>query len=156
MKKINDGVVHAAKIFPNSYLIMLIIGTLKGISSFIFDLLFKTTKWIIFWQATDPDSWKYWKNWWEERGLLLPWKCYVLHCEFHEIPFLFNNKTRVSFFSPTKASIVAALIFVLDKKTDWISAPHALVYFGISIFFVYFKVIDTTFAIECVINIVNF
>ena len=27
----------------------------------------------------------------------------------------------------------------MDKKTDWISVPHALVYFGIVIFFVYFK-----------------
>ena len=44
------------------------------------------------------------------------------------------------FYSPTKASIAAAIIFVLDKKTDIISAPHALVYFGITIFFVYFKV----------------
>jgi hypothetical protein len=43
-------------------------------------------------------------------------------------------------FSPTKACIVASVIFVLDKKTDLISAPHALVYFGIVIFFVYFKV----------------
>lgn len=42
--------------------------------------------------------------------------------------------------SPTKASIAAAIIFVLDKKTDIISLPHALVYFGITIFFVYFKV----------------
>lgn len=41
--------------------------------------------------------------------------------------------------SPTKASLAAAAIFVLDKKTDLISAPHALVYFGIVIFFVYFK-----------------
>lgn len=36
--------------------------------------------------------------------------------------------------------MVASIIFVLDKKTDLISAPHALVYFGIVIFFVYFKV----------------
>jgi trimeric intracellular cation channel len=35
---------------------------------------------------------------------------------------------------------VASVIFVLDSKTDLISAPHALVYFGIVIFFVYFKV----------------
>lgn len=42
--------------------------------------------------------------------------------------------------SYTKASLVASVIFVLDKKTDIISAPHALVYFGIVIFFVYFKV----------------
>ncbi|XKL59408.1 hypothetical protein PGB90_000424 [Kerria lacca] len=40
---------------------------------------------------------------------------------------------------PTKACIVASVIFVLDLKTDLISAPHALVYFGIVIFFVYFK-----------------
>lgn len=43
-------------------------------------------------------------------------------------------------YSPTKACIVASIIFVLDKKTEFISAPHALVYFGIVIFFVYFKV----------------
>lgn len=36
--------------------------------------------------------------------------------------------------------MVASIIFVLDKKTDLISAPHTLVYFGIVIFFVYFKV----------------
>lgn len=42
-------------------------------------------------------------------------------------------------FSYTKASVVASLIFVLDKKTELISAPHALVYFGIVIFLVYFK-----------------
>lgn len=36
--------------------------------------------------------------------------------------------------------MVASIIFVLDKKTDLISAPHAVVYFGIVIFFVYFKV----------------
>ncbi|XP_065202495.1 trimeric intracellular cation channel type 1B.1 [Planococcus citri] len=40
---------------------------------------------------------------------------------------------------PTKASIVASIIFVFDLKTDLISAPHALVYFGIVIFFIYFK-----------------
>lgn len=34
---------------------------------------------------------------------------------------------------------MAAIIFVLDKKSDLISAPHALVYFGIVIFLVYFK-----------------
>ena len=43
------------------------------------------------------------------------------------------------FFSSTKASLLAAFIFVLDKKTDLISSPHALVYFGVVIFFVYFK-----------------
>lgn len=40
---------------------------------------------------------------------------------------------------PTKACIVAAVIFVLDKKTEFISAPHALVYLGIVVFLLYFK-----------------
>ena len=39
--------------------------------------------------------------------------------------------------------MLAALVFVVDKKTDLISAPHALVYFGIVLFFVYFKVNST-------------
>lgn len=29
-KKVHDGVVHAAKIYPNGFLIMVIIGTIKG------------------------------------------------------------------------------------------------------------------------------
>jgi len=41
---------------------------------------------------------------------------------------------------PTKACIAASVIFVLDKKTDFISAPHSLLYFGIVVFFVYFKI----------------
>ena len=44
-----------------------------------------------------------------------------------------------NFSSSTKASMLAAFIFVVDKKTDLISAPHALVYFAVVIFFVYFK-----------------
>lgn len=47
--------------------------------------------------------------------------------------------SSVSHCSYTKASLVASIIFVLDKKTDLISAPHALVYLGIVIFLVYFK-----------------
>lgn len=42
-------------------------------------------------------------------------------------------------YSATKASIGASIIFILDKKTDLISAPHSLVYLGIVIFFIYFK-----------------
>lgn len=61
---------------------------------------------------------------------------WLLLCEF--IHFIVDLLIYFS-FSATKASIVGALIFIIDKKTDWISAPHALVYFGIVIFFVYFK-----------------
>lgn len=36
VKKVHDGVVHAGKIYPNSYVIMIIIGTLKGKFVFFF------------------------------------------------------------------------------------------------------------------------
>jgi len=45
---------------------------------------------------------------------------------------------QVSF--PSKACIAASVIFLLDKKTDFISAPHSLLYLGIVVFFVYFKI----------------
>ncbi|XP_042236558.1 LOW QUALITY PROTEIN: trimeric intracellular cation channel type 1B.1-like, partial [Homarus americanus] len=100
VKKINDGVTHAAKVFPNGYLSMILIGTIKGNGSGFLKILERLM-----------------------RGVWTPAAVEVMQPTF-----------------PTKASIAAALIFVLDKKTDLISAPHALVYFGICIFFVYFKV----------------
>lgn len=33
-KKVHDGVLHAAKLYPNAYIIMVVIGTLKGITFF--------------------------------------------------------------------------------------------------------------------------
>ncbi|XP_026473217.1 trimeric intracellular cation channel type 1B.1 [Ctenocephalides felis] len=98
-KKVYDGVTHAAKLYPNAYIIMIIIGTLKGNGAGFTKLM--------------------------ERLIRGAW-----------------TPTSVEFMQPsfyTKASLVASIIFVLDKKTDLISAPHALVYFGIVIFFVYFK-----------------
>lgn len=98
-KKVYDGVTHAAKIYPNAYLIMIMIGTLKGNGAGFTKLIERLI-----------------------RGVWTP--------------------TAMEFMQPsfyTKASLVASIIFVLDKKTDLISAPHALVYFGIVIFFVYFK-----------------
>ena len=98
-KKVHDGVSHAAKMFPNAYVVMIVVGAVKGNGSGLMRL-------------------------WERlaRGLWTPEAVEVLRPSF-----------------PTKASVAAAAIFVLDKKTDLISAPHALVYFGIVIFFVYFK-----------------
>lgn len=32
-KKVHDGVLHAAKLYPNAYIIMILIGTLKGIKT---------------------------------------------------------------------------------------------------------------------------
>ncbi|XP_017763484.1 PREDICTED: trimeric intracellular cation channel type B [Eufriesea mexicana] len=98
-KKVYDGVTHAGKLYPNAYLIMVLIGTLKG-NGAGFTKLFERLI----------------------RGVWTP-----TAMEFMQASF------------PTKASMVASIIFVLDKKTDLISAPHALVYFGIVIFFVYFK-----------------
>ena len=45
-KKVYDGVTHAGKLYPNAYLIMILIGTLKGLyiykinSNFRFDITF--------------------------------------------------------------------------------------------------------------------
>merc|ERR1712180_400036 len=87
------------KFFPNGYVIMIAIGTIKGNGSGFIKILER-----LF------------------RGTWTPAAMEVMAPSF-----------------PTKASIAAAIIFVLDKKTDLISAPHALVYFGICIFFAYFK-----------------
>jgi len=98
-KKVHDGVTHAAKLFPNAYVVMILIGTIKGNGG----AFVKLGERLI-------------------RGVWTP--------------------TAIEFLVPTfstKAALMASFVFVLDKKTDLISAPHALVYFGIVIFFVYFK-----------------
>lgn len=98
-KKVYDGVSHAAKLFPTSYVTMLVVGTVKGNGSAFLKMFERLL-----------------------RGVWTPTANEILTPSF-----------------PTKASLAAAFIFMLDKKTDYISAPHALVYFGITIFFVYFK-----------------
>ncbi|XP_054723926.1 trimeric intracellular cation channel type 1B.1-like, partial [Uloborus diversus] len=98
-KKVYDGVNHAAKVYPNGYLIMIIIGTLKGNGTAFLKIIERLL-----------------------RGVWTPSAMELMQMSF-----------------PTKACIAASIIFVLDKKTDIISAPHALVYFGIVIFFIYFK-----------------
>lgn len=98
-KKVHDGVAHAAKIYPSGYLIMIMIGTIKGNGAAFLKIFERIL-----------------------RGVWTPNAVEVLAPTF-----------------PSKACVAAAVIFVIDKKTDWISVPHALVYFGIVIFFVYFK-----------------
>ncbi|XP_076343712.1 trimeric intracellular cation channel type 1B.1-like isoform X2 [Tachypleus tridentatus] len=98
-KKVHDGVLHAAKLYPNGYLIMIIAGTVKGNGGAFLKLLERLM-----------------------RGLWTP-----SAIEFMQPSF------------PTKACVAASVLFILDKKTDLISAPHALVYFGIAVFFIYFK-----------------
>lgn len=99
--KVHQGVLHAAKIYPSGYLIMVICGTLKGNGSAFLNVIGRLM-----------------------RGSPLP-------------PPSAMELMQMTF--PTKACIAASVIFVLDQKTDLISAPHALVYFGLVIFFAYFK-----------------
>ncbi|XP_055351297.1 trimeric intracellular cation channel type 1B.1-like [Paramacrobiotus metropolitanus] len=40
---------------------------------------------------------------------------------------------------PTKACLAASVLFVVEAETEWITAPHSMVYLGVVIFFVYFK-----------------
>lgn len=90
------------------------------------------------------------KDWSAVFGRLQLLNCYNQACKlvsiisqqsiFNYLKMCFNVSNVLQKSSPTKACIVASIIFVLDKKTEFISAPHALVYFGIVIFFVYFKV----------------
>lgn len=97
--KIHQGVMHASKIYPSSYFIIVLIGTVKGNGSGLLKVLERML-----------------------RGIWQP--------------------GAIEFVQPTlatKASIAASLLFIVDRKTDLISAPHALVYFGVAIFLVYFK-----------------
>ncbi|CAG0888550.1 unnamed protein product [Cyprideis torosa] len=98
-KKVHDGVTHAAKIYPQGILAMIVIGTVKGNGGGFIKIIDRLV-----------------------RGVWTPAAMEFLVPSF-----------------PTKACLTAATIFVLDKRTELISAPHSLVYFGIVIFFVYFK-----------------
>lgn len=96
--KVYHAVIHTMKIYPSSYLVVILIGTVKGAGSGFM----KNFERLI-------------------RGLWIPGS---------------NELLQPSF--TTKAVIVAALVFLLEKL-NYITAPHPLVYFGVVIFFVYFK-----------------
>lgn len=98
-KKVHDGVHHAAKLYPSGYLIMIIIGVVKGNGSSFLKVFERLL-----------------------RGFWTPQAMEIMQPSF-----------------ATKACVVASIVFVIDKKTDWISAPHSLVYFGVVCFFLYFK-----------------
>lgn len=57
-KKVYDGVTHAAKLYPNAYVIMILIGTLKGKLLFVIEILLeiynhknKTCFSLTFWKS---------------------------------------------------------------------------------------------------------
>lgn len=98
--KIHHGVMHASKIYPSSYFIIVLIGTVKGNGPGILKVVERMF-----------------------RGIWQP--------------------SAIEFIQPslaTKASISASIVFLIDKKTEFITAPHALVYIVVVIFLVYFKV----------------
>jgi len=106
--KVYHGVLVAAKLYPSSYLVIVIIGTIKGAGSGImksFDRLV--------------------------RGIWTPGK---------------NEVLQPSFYA-TKASVVAAIVF-LCERLSLIAVPHALIYFGVVLFFVYFKVSSVVLGIS--------
>ncbi|XP_050402961.1 trimeric intracellular cation channel type 1B.1 isoform X1 [Patella vulgata] len=96
--KVYHGVYHTAKIYPNSLLVIVIIGTVKGSGGG----LMKNFERLI-------------------RGLWIPGTNEILQPSY-----------------TTKASFVAATVFLLERL-NYITVPHAVIYFGVVIFFVYFK-----------------
>ncbi|XP_013398594.1 trimeric intracellular cation channel type 1B.1 isoform X1 [Lingula anatina] len=97
-KKVHQGVVVTAQLYPDAYLLMVIIGVVKGSGSYVI----KNFERLV-------------------RGLWIPTT---------------NELLQPSF--TTKACIAAALIFVLERM-NYLTAPHAVIHFGIVIFFIYFR-----------------
>ncbi|XP_052775623.1 trimeric intracellular cation channel type 1B.1-like [Mya arenaria] len=96
--KVHTAVNHTAKIYPNAYLIIVLIGTIKGSGSY----LMKNFERLV-------------------RGVWVPGSNEILTPTF-----------------ATKACLVASLVFLMERL-NYIQAPHPLIYFGVVIFFVYFK-----------------
>jgi len=98
VNKVHHGVTYALKLYPNSYVVTVIIGVVKGAGYEYMRALERLV-----------------------RGVWVP--------------------TTNGFLTPsfvTKGSTVAAILFILERKA-LIDAPHALIYFGLVLFFIYFK-----------------
>ncbi|KAK2168536.1 hypothetical protein LSH36_16g09040 [Paralvinella palmiformis] len=96
--KIQHGVQYAMKLYPGSYVIIGIIGVLKGAGYYYMRAFERLV-----------------------RGLWFPATNEILQPAF-----------------VTKGSLAATIIFILEKK-GYIDAPHAVIYFGVVIFFIYFR-----------------
>ncbi|VDN04597.1 unnamed protein product [Thelazia callipaeda] len=97
--KVNHGVSYASKLYPNSYLVHILVGTARGAGSGIL----RTVEQLV-------------------RGVWIP---------------THNEVLRPSF--STKACLIVSIIFVMDKHSRYISAPHDIIYLTVVGFFVYFK-----------------
>jgi hypothetical protein len=96
--KIHHGVAYAMKLYPASYVIIALIGTLKGTGSKQMRVLHRFVC-----------------GQWNPSG---------------------NEFLKPSFV--TKGSLAASILFILERK-GLIDAPHAAIYFGVVIFFIYFR-----------------
>jgi hypothetical protein len=96
--KVHHGVLHAMKHYPDAYVIIALIGVVKGAGYYYMRIIERLV-----------------------RGYWVP--------TTHEI-------LQPSFV--TKGSLAAAIVFILERK-GFIEAPHVLIYFGVVIFFVYFR-----------------
>ncbi|KIH57928.1 hypothetical protein ANCDUO_11876 [Ancylostoma duodenale] len=97
--KISHGVAYAAKLYPESYMVQVLVGVAKGAGSGVVKIVEQMKFQLV-------------------RGTWIPSQ--------HEM-------LRPSF--TTKACVVAALVFTLERNSMYVTAPHDLVYLvGISIF----------------------
>ncbi|CAH1776252.1 unnamed protein product [Owenia fusiformis] len=97
-KKVYDGVAYVAKLYPDAYLLMAFMGTIKACGYYYIQPFERLL-----------------------RGLWMPSTNVLLHP-----PFVI------------KASLGGAIIFILER-TQILVAPHAVIYFGVVIFFIYFR-----------------
>jgi len=98
VNKIHHGITYAMNLYPGSYLIIVIIGVVKGAGYQYIRPLERLV-----------------------RGIWLP-----SSYEFLQPSFV------------SKGSLVASVLFICERK-GLIDAPHALIYFGLVLFFIYFK-----------------
>ncbi|PAV61934.1 hypothetical protein WR25_19044 [Diploscapter pachys] len=106
--KISQGIQYTVKLYPNSYLVQILVGVARGAGGGIVKIVEQLVR----------GSWT---------------------LDNHEL-------MRPSF--TTKASVIASLIFVLERHSLYVTAPHDLVYFCVCGFFVYFKLSSIMFGVN--------
>lgn len=105
--KVYHGVLVAAKLYPSSYLVIVLVGTLKGAGPGLMKMFDRVI-----------------------RGVWIPGSNEILQPTF-----------------ATKACVVASVVFLLERL-NYIAVPHPLIYFGIVLFFVYFKISSVVLGIH--------
>ncbi|XP_074640899.1 trimeric intracellular cation channel type 1B.1-like isoform X2 [Tubulanus polymorphus] len=97
-RKIYEGIIIASKLYPGSYIIIAIIGVVKGSGYTEMRIVERII-----------------------RGLWIPSS---------------NEFLQPSFV--TKASLLSSIVFICERE-KFLTAPHVLIYFGIAMFLIYFR-----------------